>query len=321
MRVTEVDRRYGKTANKWVWVAGPMYLFEADGKPRSDLVPVDEVTPEHYEDDNGWWTCHPDTRTGDLAVIYRSGARNDPGRMPTTGPKDLCQAVLVTSDAFPLAKDPLAGEFSEKHGCLFAVVAQFNPTVAIQTLRADPVISTWSALRAGFVQGASRLPEDVWRRLVELDNGATARTPPPRRPSAAERRAIERRLEEWLSEHLDELEPLAGCALELVGTQWPCGKEHGGVIDMLLRRPDRRGQLVVVELKADFVMRDAIAQALGYVGWLRHQHGIEQVSALVIGLGVQSQVPWVLSMLAGEVTVHHWDALALPVELREMLDG
>ena len=320
MRVAEVDRRYGKTANKWVWVAGPMYLFEADGKPRADLVPVDEVLPEHYEDDNGWWTCHPETRTGDLAVVYRSGARNNAGWLPTSGPKDLCHVIVATSNAFPLAEDPLAGEFSDKHGCLFAVVAQFNPPVAIKTLRGDPVISTWPALRAGFVQGSSRLPEDVWRRLVALDRDSLDRTPPPRRPSAAERRAIEHRLETWLSEHLDQLEPLVRGPLELVGTQWSCGEVHGGVIDMLLRRPDRRGELVVLELKADFVKRDAIAQALGYVGWLRQQHGVEQVSSIVIGLGVQSQVPWVLSMLGDEVVVHHWDALALPVELRELLD-
>ena len=318
MRVSEVDRRYGKAAKKWVWVTGPMYVFDEDGTSRADLV-VGEVLPEHYEDDNGWWTCHRDTRMGHLAVIYRSGARNHTDRLPTKGPKDLCQVVLTTSDARALADDPLAGEFSDKHGCLYAVIAEFTPTLEIQTLRADPVISTWPALRAGFVKAASPMPEEVWRRLVELDTMSVPARPPPRRRSAAERRAIEHRLEQWLTEHLDQLEPLTGGALELVGTQWPCGEEHGGVIDMLLRWPDQPGCLVVVELKADVVKRDAIAQALGYVGWLRQQRKVQEVSSVVLGLGVQLQVPWVLSMLSDEVSVHDWDELTLPVELRDLL--
>jgi hypothetical protein len=116
------------------------------------------------------------------------------------------------------------------------------------------------------------------------------------------------------------LEPLLGGPLELIDTQWRCGVDHGGVIDMLLRRPGQRGRFVVVELKADDVNRDAVAQALGYVGWLRQQRTVKDASAAVIGLGVQSQVRWVLSMIGDEVAVHHWDEVALPAELRKLLE-
>lgn len=159
MRIKDIDRRYAEGAAKWVWVSGPKYVFEIDGAPRQALLPVEEVLSEHYEDDNGWWTCHPKTKAGDHAVVYRSGAANDAGQLPRRGPKDFCQVVLATSDAFPLADDPLAGEFSIKHGCRFVPVAEFSPPVEIGELKADPALAAWPALRAGFVRSAYQLPD------------------------------------------------------------------------------------------------------------------------------------------------------------------
>jgi hypothetical protein len=119
------------------------------------------------------------------------------------------------------------------------------------------------------------------------------------------------------------LEPLIGGSVELVGgPQWPLGEDHGGTLDLLLRRRDRHGnQLIVIELKADLVRRDAIAQTLGYVGWLRAQPRVTQVYAIVIGLEEQQQVPWIRSMLGDVIAVHHWDDVAaLPKHLRDLLD-
>src|SRR4051794_3432421 len=117
MRLKDVDRLLASDASvKWVWVAGPMYVFEVNGSTPRYLLPVEELLAEHWAEDNGWWTCHPDTRKGDLAVMYRSGAVNEDGRLPRRGPKDLCQVMLATSDAFPLRDDPFAGEFIEHHG-------------------------------------------------------------------------------------------------------------------------------------------------------------------------------------------------------------
>jgi hypothetical protein len=198
MRIKDVDRRFAPAAKaKWVWVSGPQYVFEVDGTPSEALLPVEEVLPEYYEDDRGWWTCHPKTEEGDLAVMYRSGAANEPGQLPRHGPKDLCQVVLATSDAFPLADDPLAGEFSDKHGCRFVALAQFAPPIGISELRADPVLAAWPALQASFMRSAYELPDEVWRRLVEIDGARRPPQGPPRRQrTAAERRDIEHQLEQ-----------------------------------------------------------------------------------------------------------------------------
>ncbi len=324
MRITDADRRYASDAfAKWVWVSGPQNTFEVDGTAIRALFPVEEVLPEHYDDDNGWWTCHPDTKTGDLAVLYRSGASNAAGQLPRHGPKDLCQVILATSDAFALADDPFAGEFSDKHGCRFVSLAEFSPPIGIRTLRGDTVLAAWPALRAGFVKSASPMPEDVWRRLVEIDRTRGGRSGRRRQLTAAERRDIEHQLEAWLAGHVDALEPLIGHPVELAGgPQWPLGEDHGGTLDLLLRRRDRRGNsLIVIELKADLIRRDAIAQALGYVGWLRAQPRVTQADAIVIGLEEQQQVRWVRSMLGDEIAVHHWDDVAgLPKHLRDLLD-
>jgi hypothetical protein len=324
MRITDVDRRYAAAAGaKWVWVSGPQYTFEADGKAPRWLLPVEEVLPEHFDDDNGWWTCHPDTKAGDLAVLYRSGAENDPGYVPRYGPKDVSHVLLATSDAFALADDPLVGEFADKHGCCFVTLAEFSPPIGIRTLRADRVLASWPALRAGFVRSASPMPEEVWRRLVQLDRKSTTPRGTGRRQlTPSERRDIEHRLEQWLAAHVDALEPLIGGPVELAGgPQWQLGEDHGGTLDPLLRRRDRHGDLIVIELKVDDVRRDAIAQALGYVGWLRAQPGVARVTAIVIGLEEQIQVPWVRSMLGDEIAVSHWDDVAgLPKPLRNLLD-
>lgn len=323
MRVNDVDRRYAaKAASKWVWVSGPQYVFEPDGATPQSLLPVDKVLAEHYDDDRGWWTCHPKTEEGDLAVLYRSGAANQPGQQPRRGPKDLCHVILATSDAHQLKDDPLAGEFSDDYGCRFVTVADLDP-ISISEMRGDAVLSTWSALRADFRQAAYEMPEEVWRRVVSIDAGRSRRGPRRRQRTAAERRDIEHQLEAWLTDNIDALEPLAGGPVELLGgPQRPLGADHGGTIDLLLRRRGRRGHaLIVIELKADLVRRDAIAQSLGYVGWLRAQRGVTDAHAIVIGLGEQAQVQWVRSMLGDEISVQHWDdVVGLPQYLRALLN-
>ncbi len=63
----ERDRAY------WVWVTRPEYYLDADGTPRDDLDPV--LSPGLSAD--GWWTCHEETRAGDLALLYRTGPMSD----------------------------------------------------------------------------------------------------------------------------------------------------------------------------------------------------------------------------------------------------
>ena len=178
MDLLEVDRRWGAAARKWVWSARPRYVFEDDGSERDWLEPVDDVLPEDYEDESGWWTCHPETRIDDLAVVYRNAGRNDPEPFPIVGPRDLCYIVLVTSEPFPLKDDPLARELAKFHGCRYVVVSRFEPPVPIEDLRNDPVLAEWPALRAGFVRAAMPCPMTCGRGCPTPTSTAKATTSP-----------------------------------------------------------------------------------------------------------------------------------------------
>lgn len=324
MAIREVDRRWGGTATKWVWSARPRYMFDEDGSERAVLEPVDEVLPTDYTDETGWWTCHRDTKMHDLAVMYRNAGKKDPEPYPVEGPKDLCYVCLAVSCALPLAEDPLAGEFSEHYGCRFVVVARFEPSIGIGELRADAITRDWGALKAGFVQAAMPMPDEVWHRLVEMGTterpaAVLGRRRKPRLPEG-ERRRLEQRLEDWLESNPHELRRVVGFDVVVHQRQMLCTPDHDGTIDLLCRRADQSRRHLVVELKVEEVKRDAVAQVLGYVGWLRAQPDVDNATALIIGLEPHVQVPWVLETLPeGLVQTAHWDKLDLPDDLASEL--
>src|SRR5262245_24516446 len=57
------ERRY------WLWVARPQYYLNASGADRPELAPRRQPAT--------WWTCHKNTKKGDLVLFYRSGLKRD----------------------------------------------------------------------------------------------------------------------------------------------------------------------------------------------------------------------------------------------------
>jgi hypothetical protein len=184
------------------------------------------------------------------------------------------------------------------------------------------VTAAWGAVQNKFTLRAQTMPTSVWEELIRIDGDKTRRArrppePPVRPPTPEERRAIEKRLEDWLEANIDALEPVLGYPLEVAGRQVPCGSEHGGSMDLLVRRKGRKRPHIVVELKATAVLRDAIAQALGYIGYLQAIHGVQHCEAVVIGVGTpHPQVPFVLDAIPPIVDLRDWDEFDLPPELR-----
>jgi len=129
-------------------------------------------------------------------------------------------------------------------------------------------------------------------------------------------RRLEARLEDWLEANPAALDAL-GPPLSVEARQVYC-RGHEGTIDLVCRRRDRRDAWVVIELKADEVRRDAIAQVLGYVAWLREDVGTDEVTGVVIGLQPHRQVQWVLDAVDG-VDIAHWSDFDLPDDLRDEL--
>ncbi len=60
------------SSSRWVWVAGPESYGDLDEGDAEALDPASGVGG-----DGSWWTCHADTRQGDLVVLYRTAPRSD----------------------------------------------------------------------------------------------------------------------------------------------------------------------------------------------------------------------------------------------------
>ena len=71
---------------------------------------------------------------------------------------------------------------------------------------------------------------------------------------------LEDRLEDWLCDNID----LLSDDLLVIGRQI---HQYGGVLDLLA--VDRKGNLVVIELKRNRTPRDVVAQALDYASWVK----------------------------------------------------
>lgn len=310
MDLGEVLLRYG-TGQKWQWTTSPEFVLDDDGSDRAHLEPVAEVLDWHWTDQNGWWTCDPRTEPGDLAVVYRSQKS-----------KDLRYVVLCTSAPFSLADDAGAQRagLNEKMGCRCVVVSKIEPSIAIQELRDDPIVARWPALRNDFVRGAAPVPDDVWDRLMEMSTGHRPPRPKPVPPAGTiARKQLEHDLETWLADNLDALRPL-GFEVELVRRQFLCDPGHDGTIDLLCQPRGKAKQRVAIELKAVEVDRDAVAQTLGYLGWLDQQTGVGSASGIVIGVGAHRQVEYVLDRVCDDqLHILNWAQLPLPPELAERL--
>ncbi|MEI2761468.1 hypothetical protein [Methanothrix soehngenii] len=67
---------------------GPDYYWEDDGSDREIL------DPTRCADSGGWWTCHRDTKKGDLIFLWRTSPKKDIGYL-----------IQAESDAYSIADD------------------------------------------------------------------------------------------------------------------------------------------------------------------------------------------------------------------------
>src|SRR5205809_6954759 len=75
----------------WLWVTRPLYYLEENGTDRKSLDPSNRLAG------GGWWTCHKDTRRGDLAFLWRTSPRRDIGYL-----------IQAATDAYSISDDEYA---------------------------------------------------------------------------------------------------------------------------------------------------------------------------------------------------------------------
>ena len=127
---------------RWLWVAGPDYYLDEHDNERRDLEPDVGFVPD------GWWTCAPATRAGDLVLLYRSQLK-----------KDVSHLLVTRSDAAPL--DMPSSEFHGKPVCQYEVITKFRRPIPFATITADSSLGQWNEVRRRFVRSGVPIPDQL----------------------------------------------------------------------------------------------------------------------------------------------------------------
>ncbi len=257
----------------WLWVTRPEFYLDDDGQD------CPELDPEFEPDTEGWWTCDPRTREGDLVFLYRAKLKRDIGYL-----------MRATSDAFDISDDYYAQIEGWTYGCEYEVLKKLPAPVTFQDLKKDALLRNWRAVKMQMQGKSFPITSEYWVRLNELVEEKN--TGFGKAAQAAGERSLrnvyyEAEIEDALARDLGLLrgfgydlklyvEPLTGRS----GRQFHCGGT--GRIDLLCKE-QKSGHLVVIELKNVAASGKTAVQIDAYVKWVkRHVARGTAVQGLVI---------------------------------------
>ena len=241
------------TEHRWVWVTRPEFYANDDGSDREELDPA--VAP----DAGWWWTCHKNTRKGDLVLLYRTLPRSD-----------LKYLIRAESDAYSIADEDDAAKRGWDYGCDYRILYKFNNPLTLADLRADPYLDDWGAQRGNFRQRVYTIAPEAWNRIVsrisEREPAArhlmrSGKRPEPNIPD-------EKALEDRIVSDPSILRPF-GFDLEVRERQRVC-QGHGGRMDLLCY-DRRRKRYLVIELKNVRAGQNTFGQITSYIGWAQER--------------------------------------------------
>ncbi len=107
--------------------------------------------PEYYDSVGsfGGWSCHKDTRKGDLVFLWRAKGKSDIGHL-----------LQVESNPAP--------DHEWGYSCDYKALYSFKNSVNIKDLRGDSYFNEWPPLRRNLQGKAFRIQENYWRRLNQI---------------------------------------------------------------------------------------------------------------------------------------------------------
>jgi hypothetical protein len=267
------ERRY------WLWVTRPNFYLDEDGNDREDLDPDSGV------DSDGWWTCHKDTKKGDLVLLWRTSPKKDIGYL-----------IQAESDAYSIADD---NEHGWEYGCDHQVLYKFSHPVTVKDLRNDPYFDEWGPLRCSFQRSSFEISKNYWDKLNQLaadkNPGYQDFIEQIQKEPFSRDILIEEQLEEMLASNLKSLKKF-GYDLEIYidpiskqsGRQLIC-KGNGGRIDLLCYDKTKKGY-VVIELKIVRAGQNTFGQISNYMGWVQNRiAGNVPVIGIVISRGYDTK--------------------------------
>lgn len=261
----------------WVWVTRPEYYLDENGDELAWLDPRNNV------DNGGWWTCHKNTKKGDLVLLYRSRLKKDIGYL-----------IQAECDAYSLDDDEGASSKNWDYGCYIKFIYKFDNPLTLQEMRENPYLENWSAYRGNFQKKVYEIPSDHWKRLSSLlakkNRDYKTFLSGIEKTIVSRMIFLEEELEEKLFRNLSKLKRF-GYDLEMYvskdgtnGRQFVC-QGNGGRIDLLCWDRTKK-QFVVIELKIVQAGQNTFGQICNYVGWVKERIAkSKKVIGLVISRG------------------------------------
>lgn len=285
----------------WLWVTRPKHYLDDDGSERSEL------DPSSGEDLWGSWTCHKNTKKGDLALLWRSTKylRSKKYLRTFLSPKDvklyldnitigpesdIAYLFQAKSDAYSTTDEEIPTK-GWSYGCECIPVYKFKTPLTISEIRTNPYLQELNALKGKFQRSYFRISNEYWERLNHL---LMDRNPGYKKVlERIESRKIPIRvdMEEQIEDQIAKNPGILrskGFNLDLVGRQMVCiGGE--GRIDLLLHDKKKKCY-VVVELKNVRAGQITFGQISNYIGWVKNRiAGNQSVKGLVISRGMDMQ--------------------------------
>lgn len=263
----------------WLFVTRPKYYLDEEGNDSARL------EPGYTSEEEEWWTCHKDTKKGDLIFLYRTSPRSDIGYL-----------MQARSDAYPISDDVYASQQGWAYGCEVVVLSKFRNPLTFSEIGNNERLRDWAAFRKRFQGKVFHIPAEVWDVLNELvlKKDVSYRevlTPKVLIGERPKKIAKEKDLEERLFRNIGLLQRIGydlvlyeGPGKIITGRQVSCGTK-GGRIDLLCRARDD-SNFVVIELKKGEASYHAFGQVSSYMGWVQKKRarGVP-VRGLIISRG------------------------------------
>lgn len=261
----------------WLWVTRPEHYL--DNKRREPRY----LDPERCIglDD---WTCHKETKRGDLALLWR------------THPYcDIAYLFQAKSDAHENRNYPDEVRRGWLYSCDCRPIFRFEQPLSLGRIKSDPHLENWNALRANFQKLVFRFDLPIWRHisnLLTVDNPSFQAALKKVSGRISLEIRTEEELEERLASNLAMLKPRYNLEIwhdenGVSGRQYIC--KGYGRIDLLCT-DKRRGTFTVIELKNTPANDMVFSQIHGYMSWVAtHVARGKAVKGLVISRGCDAR--------------------------------
>lgn len=182
--------------NNWVWVTGPEFYYDRvfvpknkkertkriasneelnhlaqkgkkiSGKPVKGKIQLEERKGLDPGNDfsESWWTCHKDTKKGDLVLLYR--------KSPMSDIKYLFRATSDSGDPYDKIENfDKIKEPGWDHVCSFESLYKFRTPLTYQEMKKTqkhPQLKHWGALNGKFHRKAFLIPDFEFKHLIDV---------------------------------------------------------------------------------------------------------------------------------------------------------